>query len=55
MVLNKNYPIALIICCFTLLFLTSSYAQNSFASAAQSPLQTQCLSFPEVSVNGIST
>jgi hypothetical protein len=54
MVLNENYPIALIICCFTLLFLPS-YAQNSFGSAAQSPLQTQCLSFPEVSVNGIST
>ena len=54
MVLNKNYPIALIICCFTLLFLPS-YAQNSFGFAAQSPLQTQCLSFPEVSVNGIST
>ncbi len=54
MVLNKNYPIALLICCFTLLFLPS-YAQNSFGSAAQSPLQTQCLSFPEVSLNGIST
>ncbi len=54
MVLNKNYPIALIICCFTFLFLPS-YAQNSFGSAAQSPLQTQCLSFPEVSVNVIST
>lgn len=54
MVLNKDYPITLIICCFTLLFLPS-YAQNSFGSAAQSPLQTQCLSFPEVSVNGIST
>ena len=54
MVLNKNYHITLIICCFTLLFLPS-YAQNSFGSTAQSPLQTQCLSFPEVSVNGIST
>lgn len=52
MVLNKNYPIALIICCFTLLFLASSI-QNSFASTSQSPLQTQCSSFPEVSVSGI--
>jgi hypothetical protein len=54
MVLNNNCPVALIICCFTLLFLPS-YAQNSFASSSQSPLQTQCLSFPEVSVSGIST
>lgn len=53
MVLDKDYPITLIICCFTLLFLASS-TQNSIASTSQSPLQSQCLSFPEVSVSGIS-
>ena len=51
MVLNKNYPIAAIICCFTLLFL-ASHTQNSVASTSQSPLQTQCLSFPNVLING---
>lgn len=51
MVLNKKYHIAVIISCFTFLFLTSS-TQDSFASTIQSPLQSQCLSFPEVSVNG---
>ncbi len=53
MVLKKAYPIALIIFCFTLLFLVS-FTQNSTASTSQSPLQTQCLSFPDVSVSGIS-
>ena len=53
MVLNNNYSIVLIISCFTLLFLSAS-APNSIASTSQSPLQTQCLSFPNVSVTGNS-
>ena len=53
MVLNNNYSIVLIISCFTLLFLSTS-APNSIASTSQSPLQTQCLSFPNVSVTGNS-
>lgn len=51
MVSNKNYHIAIIISCFTFLFLASP-AQDSTASTSQSPLQSQCLSFPEVSVKG---
>ncbi len=53
MVFNKNYPIALIISFLTLLFLASS-TPNSIASTSQSPLQTQCLSFTDASVSGIS-
>ncbi len=54
MVLNKNYANVLIICFFTLLLLVSSSVQYSIASATQSPLQTQCLSFPNTVINGIS-
>ena len=51
MVSNKKYHIAVIISYFTFLFLASS-TQDSIASTFQSPLQSQCLSFPEVSVTG---
>lgn len=54
MVLDKNYANVLIICFFTLLLLVSSSVQYSIASATQSPLQTQCLSFPNTVINGIS-
>ncbi len=53
MVFNKICSIALISCCFTVLFLASS-TQNSIASTSQSPLQTQCLSFPNVAISGDS-
>ena len=53
MVLNKICSIALLSCCFTVLFLASS-TQNSIASTSQSPLQTQCLSFPNVAISGDS-
>lgn len=53
MVLNNNYPLVLIISCFALLFISTS-APNSIASTSQSPLQTQCLSFPNVLVTGNS-
>jgi hypothetical protein len=53
MVLNKICSISLICCCFTVLFLASS-TQDSIASTSQSPLQTQCLSFPNVVVSGDS-
>src|SRR5690349_13740413 len=49
--LSKYYTIAISICCFMLLFLTFQQP-NSFASNSLSPLQTQCLSFPDVSING---
>jgi len=50
---NKNYPNVLIICFFTILLLVSS-TQYSIASTTQSPLQTQCLSFPNTVINGNS-
>jgi len=50
---NKNYPHILIICFFTILLLVSS-TQYSIASTTQSPLQTQCLSFPNTVINGNS-
>jgi hypothetical protein len=53
MVLNKFCSIALISCCFTVLFL-ASYTQDSIASTSPSPLQTQCLSFPNVAISGDS-
>jgi hypothetical protein len=53
MVLNKICSISLICCCFTVLFLASS-TQDSIASTPQSPLQTQCFSFPNVAVSGDS-
>ena len=53
MVLNKICSIALISCCFTLVFLASS-TQDSIASTSQSPLQSQCLSFPNVAISGDS-
>ena len=51
MFLNKNYPIAVVVSCYTLLFL-AYHPQESIASTSLSPLQTQCLSFPDVLVNG---
>ena len=51
MFLNKNYPIALIFSCFALLFL-AYHPLELIASTSLSPLQTQCLSFPDVLVNG---
>ena len=56
MVLNKNkkYPYVLVICFFTLLLVVSSSVQYSIASTTQSPLQTQCFSFPNTVINGIS-
>ena len=51
MVLNKICSIALISCCFTVLFLASS-TQDLIASNSQSPLQAQCLSFPNVAISG---
>ncbi len=50
---NKNYPHVFIICFFTILLLLSS-TQYSIASTTQSPLQTQCLSFPNTVINGNS-
>ena len=54
MVLNKNYPHVLVVCFFTLLLLASSSIQYSIASTTQSPLQTQCFSFPNTAINGNS-
>ena len=51
MFLNKNYPIAVVFSCFTLLFLAYN-PPELIASTSLSPLQTQCLSFPNVLVNG---
>ena len=51
--LNKICSIALISCCFTVLFL-ASFIQDSIASTSQSPLQAQCLSFPNVAISGDS-
>lgn len=53
MALNKICSVALISCCFTVLFLASS-TRDSIASTSQSPLQTQCLSFPNVAISGDS-
>ncbi len=53
MVLNKICSISLICYCFTVLFLASS-TQDSIASTPQSPLQTQCFSFPNVAVSSDS-
>jgi hypothetical protein len=53
MVINKICSLSLICCCFTVLFLASS-TQDSIASTPQSPLQTQCFSFPDVAVSGDS-
>ena len=53
MVLTKICSISLICYCFTVLFLVSS-TQVSIASTSQSPLQTQCLSFPNVAVSSYS-
>lgn len=53
MVLNKICFTALISCCFTLLFLASS-TNDSIASTSQSPLQSQCFSFPNVAISGDS-
>jgi hypothetical protein len=53
MVLNKNYPLVLVFSLFTLLLLVTSI-QYSIASIPQSPLQTQCSSFPNVVISGNS-